>query len=63
MVTLFTRPISFKKKCLRSCVKPGETKKLGIEGKYEGIGNLILGYAAAPAGDPAPRKADYIFKI
>ncbi len=38
-------------------------KKLGIEGDYEGIGNLILGYAAAPAGDPAPRKADYIYKI
>ena len=38
-------------------------KKLGIEGDYEGIGNLILGYAATPAGDPAPRKADYIYTI
>ena len=38
-------------------------KKLGIEGDYEGIGNLILGYAAKPAGDAAPRKADYIYKI
>ena len=38
-------------------------KKLGIEGEYEGIGNLILGYAAGPAGDPAPRKANYIYKI
>lgn len=38
-------------------------KKLGIEGDYEGIGNLILGYAAGPAGDPAPRKANYIYKI
>ena len=38
-------------------------KKLGIEGEYEGIGNLILGYAAGPAGDPAPRKANYIYMI
>ena len=38
-------------------------KKLGIEGDYEGIGNLILGYAAKPAVDAAPRKADYIYKI
>lgn len=38
-------------------------KKLGIEGDYEGIGNLILGYAAGPAGDPAPRKANYIYKV
>ena len=38
-------------------------KKLGIEGNYEGIGNLILGYAAKPAEEAAPRKADYIYKI
>lgn len=38
-------------------------KKLGIEGNYEGIGNLILGYAAKPVGEAAPRKADYIYKI
>ena len=38
-------------------------KELGIEGDYEGIGNLILGYAAKPAGNAAPRKADYIYKI
>ena len=38
-------------------------KKLGIEGNYEGIGNLILGYAAKPANAPAPRKADYIYRI
>lgn len=38
-------------------------KELGIEGEYEGIGNLILGYAAKPAGTPAPRKADYVYKI
>lgn len=38
-------------------------KQLGIEGDYEGIGHLILGYAAKPAGTPAPRKADYIYII
>ena len=38
-------------------------KKLGIEGNYEGIGNLILGYAAKPAGEPAPRKADYVYTL
>ena len=27
-------------------------KKLGIEGEYEGIGNVILGY---PAEDPEPK--------
>ena len=35
-------------------------KELSIEGDYEGIGNLILGYAAGPAPSPAPRKTDYI---
>ena len=38
-------------------------KELGIEGDYEGIGNLVLGYAAKPAGAAAPRKADYIYNI
>lgn len=38
-------------------------RQLGIEGDYEGIGNLILGYAARPAGDAAPRKANYICRI
>ena len=38
-------------------------KKLGIEGEYEGIGNLILGYAAKPTGEAAPRKANYIYSI
>ena len=38
-------------------------KGLGIEGNYEGIGHLILGYAAKPAGNPAPRKADYVYRI
>ena len=38
-------------------------KELGVEGNYEGIGHLILGYAAGPAADPAPRKEDYIYRI
>ena len=38
-------------------------KSLGIEGDYEGIGHLILGYAAAPAKDAPPRKADYVHYI
>ena len=38
-------------------------KKLGVEGEYEGIGNLILGYAANSAGEAAPRKADYVYRI
>ncbi len=38
-------------------------KKLGIEGDYEGIGHLILGYAAKPAAEPAARKENYIYTI
>ena len=38
-------------------------KGLGITGEYEGIGHLVLGYAAKPAADPAPRKAGYVYRI
>ena len=38
-------------------------KSLGIEGDYEGIGHLVLGYAAAPLKEAAPRKADYVYYI
>ena len=38
-------------------------KAWGIEGDYEGIGHLILGYAAAPASDPAPRKEGYVVRV
>ena len=38
-------------------------KDLGIEGDYEGIGHLILGYAAKPEAKPAPRKADYVYRV
>lgn len=29
--------------------------KLGLEGEYEGIGNLVVGYPAGPAPEPKPR--------
>ncbi len=35
---------------------------LGIEGNYEGIGHLILGYAAKPEAAAAPRKESYIYR-
>lgn len=38
-------------------------KKLGVEGEFEGIGHCALGYAAAPAKAPAPRKADYVYRV
>ena len=38
-------------------------KKLGIEGDWEGIGHLILGYPAAPAGEARPRKENYVYRI
>ena len=38
-------------------------KSLGIEGDYEGIGHLVLGHAAAPLKEAAPRKADYVYYI
>jgi len=38
-------------------------KKLGIEGDYEGIGHLVLGYPAKPDAEPTPRKADYVYRV
>ncbi len=38
-------------------------RELGIEGNYEGIGHLILGYAASPAAEPAPRKENYVYRV
>lgn len=38
-------------------------KNLGITGNYVGIGHLILGYAAAPLKNAAPRKENYVYYI
>ena len=38
-------------------------KSLGIEGDYEGIGNLILGYADGPEPEARPRKENYVYRI
>jgi len=36
---------------------------LGIEGDYEGVGNLIVGYADCPLPAARPRKENYIYRI
>ena len=38
-------------------------RDLGVEGEYEGIGHCILGYPAAPAAEPKPRKENYVYYI
>ncbi len=38
-------------------------KKWGIEGDYEGIGHVILGYRAGDPTEPAPRKENYIVRV
>ena len=38
-------------------------RKWGIQGDYEGIGHVVLGYAAETPAEPAPRKADYIVRV
>ena len=47
--------------------KPEEGKKiladLGITGDYEGIGNCVLGYAAAEIPAPKARKDNYVYYI
>ncbi len=35
-------------------------RDLGIEGDYEGIDHLVLGYPAKEIPSPLPRKADYV---
>ena len=37
-------------------------EELGVTGSYEGIGHLILGYAAKEPAAPAPRKAGYVIR-
>lgn len=38
-------------------------KTLGIEGDYEGVGNLILGYADGDLPEARPRKENYVYYI
>ena len=38
-------------------------KEWGVEGDYEGVGHVILGYAAGEPAEPAPRKANYIVRV
>lgn len=38
-------------------------KRWGLEGDYEGIGHVVLGYAAEVPAEPAPRKKDYIVRV
>ena len=38
-------------------------KRWGVEGDYEAIGHVILGYAAEMPAEPAPRKKDYIVRV
>ena len=38
-------------------------KRLGIEGDYEGIGHLVLGYPAKEPVQPAKRKDNYIYEL
>lgn len=37
--------------------------KAGLEGEYEGIGNLIIGYSDAPAPAPRERAEGRVYKI
>ena len=36
-------------------------KTLGIEGDYEGIGNCVLGFSAAPVPEGAPRRDNRVY--
>ena len=38
-------------------------KSLWIEGEYEGIGNVILGYPDGPAHPDVPRKEGYVYYV
>ena len=41
----------------------GLLQQWGIEGDFEGVGHVILGYPAGDAPEPAPRKANYIVRV
>ena len=36
-------------------------KELGIEGDYEGVGNLIIGYPDGPIPEARPRKENWVY--
>ena len=38
-------------------------KRLGIEGDYEGIGHLVIGYPAKEPARPVKRKENYIYEL
>ena len=38
-------------------------REWGVPDGCVGIGNCILGYAASPAPEPRPRKADYVIRV
>ncbi len=38
-------------------------KEWGLEGDYQGVANIILGYSDEPEPDAAPRKADYVHYV
>ncbi len=38
-------------------------KKWGIEGRIEGIGHCVLGYAAAELPPAKPRKENYVYYV
>jgi nitroreductase len=38
-------------------------QELGIQGDYEGIGHLVLGYASSPLKEAAPRKENYVYYV
>ena len=38
-------------------------KAAGVEGDYEGIGHLILGYPAADPAPSLPRKENYVYYV
>ena len=35
-------------------------RDLGVEGDYEGIGHVVVGYRADTPAEAAPRKKDYV---
>ena len=35
--------------------------ELGVEGDYEGIGNCVLGFSAAPVPEGAPRRDNRVY--